>query len=104
MHTDPEILTAFWHDENLTLNPVCPQSLKYMYNTLRDIEFHQMWLGLIYVGMVKRQATYYLQIESRESAKNGVLILFKKCLVLPMVCRWKETIFYIFEQLMVLKA
>ena len=40
VHTDPlmlEIITAFWHGENLVLDPECPQALKSMYNTLSDI-------------------------------------------------------------------
>ena len=43
VHTDPlmlEIITAFWHGENLVLDPECSQALKSMYNILRDIDLH----------------------------------------------------------------
>ena len=63
-----EFITALWHGEHLFLDPECPQALKSMYNTLRDIGLHQMWLGLLPVGMVEYQANYYLQIGSRKSA------------------------------------
>ena len=52
VHTEPlllEIITTFWHGENLILDPDCPQSLKSMYNTLRDIGLHQTWLGFLLI-------------------------------------------------------
>ena len=67
-----ELITALWHGENLVLDAECPQDLKSMYSTLRDIGLCQMWLGLLPVGMVNYQANYYLQIGSRKSAKNRV--------------------------------
>ena len=72
-HTDPillEIITSFWHEKNLVLDPECPQVLKSMYNTLRDKGLHQMWLGFLPVGMVDYRETYYQQIESRKSTKK----------------------------------
>ena len=82
-HTDPlmlEIITAFWHGENLVLDPECPQALKSMYNTLRDIGLHQMWLGFLPVGMVEYQESYYQQIGSRKSSKKWGLDLVQKML------------------------
>ena len=55
VNTDPlmvEIIAAFWHGESLVLDPVCPESLKSIYNTLRDIDLHQMWLGLLSTDMI----------------------------------------------------
>ena len=83
VHTDPlmlEIIATFWHGENLVLDPECPQALKFMYNTLRDIGLHQIWLGLLPVGMVECQENYYLQIGSRKSAKKWGLDLVQKML------------------------
>mmetsp|Transcript_9156 Transcript_9156/g.9268 ORF Transcript_9156/g.9268 Transcript_9156/m.9268 type:complete len:127 (-) Transcript_9156:554-934(-) len=74
VHTDPsllEILTSFWHGENLILDQDCPQSLKNMYTTLKDIGLNQIWLGLLPVGMIEYQANYSQQIGSKKSAKNG---------------------------------
>ena len=75
VHTDSlmiEFITASWHGENLSLDPECPQDLKPIYNTSRDIGLHRMWLGLLPVGMVEYQANYYLQIGSRQVLLNWV--------------------------------
>ena len=75
-----EIITTFWQDENLVLDPECPETLKFMYNNLRDIGLHQMWLGLLPIGMVECQAPYYRQIGSKKSAKKGSLDFVQKML------------------------
>ena len=67
-----EFITTLWHGENSVLDPECPQALKSMHNTLKDIGLHQMWSVILHVGMVECQEIYYLQIGSRKSAKNGV--------------------------------
>ena len=68
VYTDPlmlEIITAFWHSDNLVLDSECPKALNYMYTTLRETSLHQMWLDLLPLGMVEYQASYYQQICSR---------------------------------------
>ena len=58
VNTEPlllEIITAFWHSENHILADECPQSLKNIYNTLRDIGLHQMCMGIVPVGMIEHQ-------------------------------------------------
>ena len=55
VHTEPlllEIITAFWHGEDLILDQDCPQSLKNMYSDLQDIGLHQMWLGFLPMGFI----------------------------------------------------
>ena len=83
VHTDPsllEILTSFWHGENLILDQDCPQCLKNMYTTMRDIGLNQIWLGLLPVGMIEYQANYYQQIGSKKSAKKWGLDFVQKML------------------------
>ena len=73
-----EIITAFWHGENLILDKECPKSLKNIYNTLRDIGLHQMWMGMIPVGMIEYQTEYYQLIGSKKSGKKWGLDLVQK--------------------------
>ena len=73
-----EIITAFWHGENLILDKECPKSLKHIYNTLRDIGLHQMWMGMIPVGMIEYQTEYYQLIGSKKSGKKWGLDLVQK--------------------------
>ena len=61
MHTEPlmlEIITTFWHGEDLVLDPGCPKSLKSMYNNLREIGLHQTWLGFLPIGMIDYQDSH----------------------------------------------
>ena len=73
-----DIINAFWHRENLVLDPECPTSLKSMYNDLREIGLRQMWLGFLPIGMVDYQESHYQQIGSRKSAKKWGLDLVQK--------------------------
>ena len=80
--TDPlmlELITTLWYGEHLILDPEYPQDLKSMYNTLRDIGLHQMWLGILPIGMVEYYSNYYLQIGSRKSAKKWGKMGFRFC-------------------------
>ena len=73
-----DLLTLFWHGEEITLDADCPPMLKNVYNIILEIGLHQMWTGFLPVGMVEFQEEYYLQIGSRRSGKNGELILLGK--------------------------
>ena len=84
VHTDSlvlESLTSFWHGEDVVLDPEYTQSLQMIYNTMRDIGLHQMWMGFLPVGMIDFQAEYYQRIDSKKVQKRGGLILSKnaKC-------------------------
>ena len=81
IHTEPlllEIITAFWHGDNLTLDEECPQSLTNIYNILRDIGLNQMWMGMIPVGMIEHQTEHYQLIGSKKSGKKWGLDLVQK--------------------------
>ena len=71
--TDPmllDLLTLFWHGEEITLDADCPPMLKNVYNIILEIGLHQMWTGFLPVGMVQFREEYYLQIGSRRSGKK----------------------------------
>ena len=71
--TDPlllDLLTSFWHGEEVTLEADCPPMLQNIYKKIRDIGLHQMWTGFLPVGMVQFQEEYYLQIGSRRSGRK----------------------------------
>ena len=74
-----------------------------MYNTLRDIGLHQMWLGFLPVGMVEYQESYYQQIGSRKSSKKWGLDLVQKMLRATHDLWMEKIIFYTSAQRMVLE-
>ncbi len=53
-----EIITAFWYGENLILNDDYTQHLRNRDTIRRDIGTHQIWMGMIPVGMIAHQMEY----------------------------------------------
>ena len=71
--TDPmllDLLTSFWHGEEITLDADVPPMLQNMYKTMVEIGLHQMWTGFLPAGMVQFQEEYYLHIGSKRSGKK----------------------------------
>ena len=71
--TDPmllDVLTSFWHGEEVILGQDGPPMLQNIYRTIIKIGLHQMWMGFLPVEMVQFQDDYYLQIGSKRSGKK----------------------------------
>ena len=55
VYTNPsmlEIIEALWTEDDLVLDPECPNSLNSMCSSLREINLYQKWLGFLSIGMV----------------------------------------------------
>ena len=79
--TDPlllDLLSLYWHGEEVLMGPDYPPRLTSIYQIMRDIGLHQMWQGFLPVGMVDFQQQYYLQQGSRRTGKQwGVTFVSK---------------------------
>ena len=63
VNTDPmllDVLTSFWHGEEVILGQDGPPMLQNIYRTIIEIGLHQMWMGFLPVEMVQFQDDYYL--------------------------------------------
>ena len=97
--TDPltlKIINAFWHGENLVLDPQFPKHLESMFNNVREISLYQMWLYFLPIGMVDCQESHYQQIGSRKSAKEWGLDLVQKTLRITYgLLMWRNNILHL---------
>lgn len=79
--TDPlllDLLSLFWHDDEVLIDPEYPLMLTSIYQIMRDIGLHQMWQGFLLVGMVDFQQQYYSQQGSKRTGKQWRVIFVSK--------------------------
>ena len=73
VNTNPlllELLTSFWHGEEIVMDTDFPPMLQSIYQTIRDIGLHQTCQGFLSVGMVNFQQQYYQQIGGKRTGKQ----------------------------------
>ena len=71
--TDPlllELISSFWHGEEVIMDTDYPPSLIAIYQIMRDIGLHQMWQGFLPIGMVNFQQQFYLRQGRRRTGRQ----------------------------------
>ena len=75
VHTDPLLLNLireFWYGRNMVFEEDSSPILISIYQILKEIGVHQMWMGLIPINLVETQQSYYEYIGSKKVQKSGV--------------------------------